>query len=62
MHKITAGGKDGGKRDILFDYYPDYCPVCHTAADIKMVSTEGHLFSQAESNFHRYLIISNVLD
>ena len=57
MHKIHARGKDGGPHEISFDYYPDFCPVCHTAAEIKRDLAEGYLFPHDGNNVHRYLQI-----
>jgi hypothetical protein len=56
MYKITARGQDEGKREVSFDYYPDFCPVCHTAAEIKR-DLEGYLFPQDQNSHHRYLQI-----
>ena len=56
MYSITARGQDGSQCHVSFDYYPDYCPVCHTAAEIKR-DLEGYLFPQDQDSRHRYLQI-----
>jgi len=57
MHKINARTKNGGTKEVAYDYYPDICPVCHTAAEIKRDFAEGYLFPHEEENFHHYLQI-----
>jgi hypothetical protein len=57
MHKIHGRGKDAGMLEIPFDYYPDSCPACHTAVDIKPYIAEGYLFPNDGDNRHRYLQI-----
>jgi hypothetical protein len=57
MHTITARTKDNAKREVTFDYYPDICPVCHTAAEIKRDYAEGYLFPFEAGNYLRYLQI-----
>jgi hypothetical protein len=51
MHKISARAKGGGTLEIFFDHYPDSCPVCHTAVDIKPYIAEGNLFPHDENRY-----------